>query len=172
MLSQTLLQFAPACTILIGFLGVVVTLRSHRRQMYAQMYIEFSARFHNVVRTLPAEIWNEDSTREERLPPRHEELTKSCMQSFHIIADLYHLHRDGYIPPKLWRPWQRAIRRAMHRPILRREWLAIECNFDHDPDLCRFMRMMIAGGPGGMDHSHSPGAVARAWRLLRAVNPA
>src|SRR5215831_18462205 len=83
--SQTFIQLAQLCTILIGFLGLAVSLRSHRRQMYAQMYIEFSARFHHVLRTFPAEIWIEDAIGDRPLPPRHEELSKSCLQCFHIM---------------------------------------------------------------------------------------
>ncbi|HXK03398.1 MAG TPA: hypothetical protein VMS37_13410 [Verrucomicrobiae bacterium] len=170
MSNQTLFQVVPACTILIGFLGVAVSLRSHRRQMYAQMYIEFSARFHDVLRTLPAQFWMSPGAEGQQMPPRNEELTKCCVQCFHIIADLYYLNRGGYITPGLWRPWRRAIKRAMQRPIMKREWLAVESNFDHDPDLCRFMRLLIAEGHGRMTHSRSPVAVARTRRLFRAVN--
>ena len=138
MSDLTFLQLVQLCTILIGFLGVGVSLRSHRRQMHAQMYIEFSSRMHNVLRMLPAAAWGGE------LPPRHEELTKTCMQCFHIIGDLYRLHLDGYITPGLWKPWQRGIRRALRRPILQREWHVIEENFDHDPELCGFIRRMIA----------------------------
>jgi len=144
MSSQTFLQLFQICTIVIGFLGVAVTLRGHRRQMHAQMYIEFSARFYNMLRTLPAQIWAEQTAEGEAIPPRHEELTKSCLQSFHIIADLYHLHRGGFIAADLWRPWQHAIRRAMHRPVLQREWLAIEHIFDHDPELRHYIRGLMA----------------------------
>jgi len=142
MQGVTFLQIVQLCTILIGFLGVGVSLRSHRRQMYAQMYIEFSSRFHNVLRMLPAAAWTNSADGGE-LPPRHEELTKTCMQCFHIIGDLYRLHRAGYITPELWKPWQRGIRRAMQRPILQREWQLIEGSFDHDPELCCYIRRMI-----------------------------
>jgi hypothetical protein len=141
--SQTVIQLAQLCTVLIGSLGVAVSLRSHRRQMHAQMYIEFSKRFHNVLRTFPAQIWAEAAGGHAPLPPRHPELTRSCLQCFHIIADLYRLHKGGYITAELWRPWQSGIRRAMQRPLLRREWLELECNFDHDPALCHYMRRMV-----------------------------
>jgi len=142
MTSQIFLQLIQLCTILIGFLGVAVTLRSHRRQMHAQMYIEFSARLHHMLRELPTQVWTEPGAKGDQLPARSDELTKSCLQCFHIVSDLYHLHRGGSISPKLWRPWQRGIRVAMQRPVLRREWLAVERSFLHDPDLCRYMRRL------------------------------
>jgi len=123
---------------------VAVTLRNNRRQLHAQMYIEFSARLHHMLRDLPMQILTEHAPEgQPHLPPRNDELTKSCLQCFHIIADLHHLHRAGYISPDLWQPWQRGIKRAMQRPVLRREWLAVEGSFDHDPELCHFMRRLI-----------------------------
>jgi len=158
--SQIFLQLVQLCTILIGFLGVALAIRRDRRQMHAQMYIEFSSRFHNILRALPAQIWMERNAEGGQLPPRHEELTRSCLQCFHIIADLYHLHQGGYITSELWRQWQRAIRRAMQRPLLRREWLAFEGNFDHDPELCHYMRRLVAERDAGARRCRSSGAAA------------
>jgi hypothetical protein len=154
MTSEVFLQLVQLGTILIGFLGVAVSLRSHRRQMYAQTYIEFSARLHRVLRTLPTQIWLEPVAEGGHLPPRNEELTKSCLQCFHIIADLYRLHQGGYITGDLWRPWQRGMKRAMQRPLLRREWLALESNFEHEAELCRYMRRLVAEGTTGVMHTH------------------
>jgi hypothetical protein len=155
MSSQIFLQLIQLCTIVIGFLGVAVTLRSHRRQMHAQMYIEFSARFQNMLKALPAQTWTDPDADGEQLTPRHDELTKTCLQCFHIIADLYHLHNSGFITPQLWRPWQRGIKRAMRRPVLRREWLAVEASFDHDQELCHYMRQLIRDRSAGKKHAHA-----------------
>ncbi|PWU06033.1 MAG: hypothetical protein C5B51_13145 [Terriglobia bacterium] len=143
MSGENFIQLAQLGTILLGFLGVAVTLRSHRRQMHAQMYIEFSSRLHHVLRALPAQTWMANARADNVIPPRTDDLTKSCLQCFHIIADLYHLHKGGYISRDLWRPWQRGIRKAMQGPVLRREWLAAEAAFNHDPELCRYFQALI-----------------------------
>jgi hypothetical protein len=142
MSSENFLQVVQLSTIVIGFLGVAVSMRSHRRQMHAQMFIEFSARFHEVVRALPAQAWIPDEAGAETLPPRSEELTKASLQCFHIVAALFHLHKGGFISPELWQPWQRGIRRTMQGRLLQREWAALEKVFDHVPDFCRYMRGM------------------------------
>jgi len=147
MTSETFIQLVQLSTILIGFLGVGVTLRSHRRQLHAQMFIEFSSRFHYILRALPAQTWVAEASGDGEIPPRSDELTKSCLQCFHIIADLHHLHKGGYISPDLWKPWQRGIKRTMQGPLLKREWLAVEAAFDHHPELCRYMRELIGEGP-------------------------
>jgi len=162
MTGQTFLQLFQICTILIGFLGLAVSVRSHRRQMHAQMYIEFSARFHNILRTLPVQTWMPSGEGAQALPARSEELTRTCMQCFHIIADLYRLHEGGLINGELWGAWQRHIRRAMRRPVFRREWLAVEASFEHDPELCGYMRGMIGDGSAETMPSHATGIIPAA----------
>ena len=142
MTGVNLIQLAQLGTILIGLMGVAVTLRSHRRQMHAQMFIEFSSRLHDILRALPTQTWTAHGSDEE-LPPRSDELTKSSLQCFHIIADLFHLHKAGYISEDLWKPWQRGIQRSVQGPVLRREWLVLEALFDHQPELCRYMRRLM-----------------------------
>jgi hypothetical protein len=140
------MQSMQVGTILVGFLGLGLTLQSHRRQIHAQMFVEFSARFHHMLGTLPAQIWTAGVNTAEPVPPRSDELTKACLQCFHIIADLFYLHRAGYISKDLWRPWQRGIQRTMRGPVLRREWLAVEGAFSHAPELCTYMRGLITEG--------------------------
>ena len=149
MRSDTFIQLAQLGAILVGFLSVVVTLRSHRRQMHAQMFIEFSSRLHNVLRVLPLETWTAPCEGERGIPPRSEDLARSCLLCFHIIADLHRLYKSGYISQDLWKPWQGGIRRTMQRPLLRREWLALEEVFEHAPDFRRYMRGLIHGDENG-----------------------
>jgi len=147
--SETFLQAAQLGTIVVGFLGVAVTLRSHRRQMHAQMFIEFSSRFHEVLRAMPAHIWAGHGDEEAKIPARSEELTRSCMQCFHLVAALYFLHKGGYISRDLWKPWQSGIRRTMQGPLLQREWFALEGAFNHTPEFSRYMHGMIKGNAHG-----------------------
>jgi hypothetical protein len=145
--GETFLQLAQLSTILVGFLGVGVTLRNHRRQMHAQMFIEFSSRFHDVLRALPLQTMISNGAPAESVPPQSESLTRSCLQCFHVIAEIHHLHRTGYIPQDLWRPCQRVIKRSIRSPLLRREWQNLEPAFEHNPELCRFIHALIADKP-------------------------
>ncbi len=143
MSGSTVIQLAQLGTIAIGFLGVMVTLRSHRRQMHVQMFIEFTSRVHDVLGSMPVQIWM-ISDHEQALPPPSAELTRSCLQCFHIVANLFDLQKAGYISRELWRPWQRGIRRTMQGPLLQQEWFRVEGAFSHHPEFCHYMRAMIA----------------------------
>ncbi len=149
MTADTLVQLAQFGTILIGFLGLAVALRSHRRQLNAQMFIEFSSRFQYVLGALPAEAWISSGDPARPLPPPSEELTKNCLQWFHLLANLYHLHRKGYISQDLWRPAQLGIKRVLESRLLQREWSVIESAFAYHPDYCRYVQAFITGRANG-----------------------
>jgi hypothetical protein len=144
MTTDTFLQVAQLGTILIGSLGIAVAMRSHRRQLNAQMFIEFSSRFQHVVRLLPAEAWIADGHRP--IPPPSPELTTHCLQLFHLVANLYHLHKQGYISRDLWRPAQLGIKRILEHQLFQREWFSVEPAFSHVPEYCRYVRRLISDG--------------------------
>src|SRR5690242_10115983 len=110
MSGLTFIQLAQLCTLIIGLLSIGVSLRTHRRQMHAQLFIEFSSRLHNVLGSMPAEAWIARDD-DESLPPANAELTRSSLQCFQIIAALYFLRKGGYVSGDLWTTWQGGIQR-------------------------------------------------------------
>ncbi len=149
MTGEVVVQYAQLGTTLVGFLGVAVALRSHRRQMNAQMFTEFSARFESVIRAMPVSAWSTDQDHGEP-PPPSEELTKGSLQCFHLLANLYHLHKGGYVSHDLWRPWQLGIKRTLQGPLWQREWRKLEAVFAHVPDYRRYVHGII-----NSHHSHA-----------------
>ena len=152
--ASTLIQLVQLGTIVIGFLGVLVTLRAHRRQMHMQMFIEFTSRVHDVLGSMPIQMWMIADG--EGLPQRSAELTKSCLQCFHILANLFDLHKAGYVSKELWKPWQRGIRRTMQGPLLQQEWFAVEVAFSHHPEFCHYMSSMIGEKAKAALHGRCP----------------
>jgi len=53
------------------------------------------------------------------MPPRNDDLTKVCLQVFHSISGIYHLHRGGYVFGDLWRTWHLGMQPTMQRPLVR-----------------------------------------------------
>src|SRR5262249_50085306 len=105
---------------------------------------EFSARFEGVIRAMPISAWSTGEGDEE-IPPPSEELTKGSLQCFHLLANLYHLHKGGYVSHDLWRPWQLGIRRTLQGPLWQREWRKLEAVFAHVPDYRRYVHGIIHG---------------------------
>lgn len=152
MTPDSILQIAQLSTMVFGGLGVFVALRSHQRQIHAQIFIEFSSRFHNIIRGMPSQVWSGAGPVGVSIPPPSDELTRTGMQCFHLMADLFLLHKGGYISNELWKPWQRGIKRVMQGPLMQREWAAVQLAFNHYPDFCHYVHGLISDHGRPTDH--------------------
>jgi len=57
MSSNLLVQLGTVGTLILGSAGIWVALLNQRRQLNAQMFIEFSGRFQELLRLFPTEAW-------------------------------------------------------------------------------------------------------------------
>jgi hypothetical protein len=130
-------------TLLIGSLGIFVALRNQRRQLNAQMFIEFSNRFQQLLRTFPKNAWLANHTASLPLPPSSPELTECAIYCIHFVADVYYLHRGGYVSAKLWRLWEREIKRTLTGPVFQRELAAVEIEFSQDSEFLAYLRSLM-----------------------------
>jgi hypothetical protein len=127
-------------TIFVGGVGIGVALINQRRQLNAQMFIEFSKRFEELLRLFPTEAWLANRRRDQELPPSSKEITECTLYCIQFVADVYHLHKAGYISNHLWRLWEREIRRTLKGPLFVREWSTVAVEFSHDKEFLDYLR--------------------------------
>jgi len=150
-----LLQLGQVGTLVIGSVAIYVALINQRRQLNAQMFIEFSRRFQELLRLFPTEAWLANRSPQESLPPSSRELRDCTLYTIQFVADVYHLHKGGYISKRLWMLWEREIKRTLMGPIVRREWVAVAAEFAHNDAFLRYIN-------GLMDSKQSPN-VSNSW---------
>jgi hypothetical protein len=120
--ADVLVQLGQVGTLIIGSVGICVALVNQRRQLNAQMFIEFSGRFQDILRLFPTEAWLANRNPSQPLPPSSQELTDCTLYCIQFIADAYHLHKGRYISHNLWLLWEREIARTLTGPVFQREW--------------------------------------------------
>jgi hypothetical protein len=147
-------QLGAIGTLLVGSIGIFVALRNQRRQLNAQMFIEFSGRFQQLLRMFPTEAWMANLTHSLPVPPPSRELTECAMYCMHFVADVYYLHRGGYVSAKLWKVWEREIKRTLTGPVFRRELAAVEIEFSQDNEFISYVQSLMR------DCSHEQGPFA------------
>jgi hypothetical protein len=123
-------QAGNAGTIVVGFIGIYVALRNQQRQLHAQMFIEMSGRFQELLRLFPSEAWLANRNPSQPMPTASQEITDCTLYALQFIADIYLLHEGGLIPDKLWDVWERAIRKTLSGRVFRREWPALAAEFE------------------------------------------
>jgi hypothetical protein len=133
-------------TLLIGSLGLAVALRTQRRQLNAQMYIEFSKRFEELLRLFPTDAWLANRNPGQPLPPSSPELRDCTLYCIQFIAHAYYLHQGRYIATNLWRLWEREIKRTLSGPLFEREWENVKAEFAHDPQFSHYISCLTQRG--------------------------
>src|ERR1700680_51573 len=101
--ADILAQIGQVGTLIVGSVGIGVALLNQRRQLNAQMFVEFSGRFQELLRMFPTEAWLANRNPNPRLPPSSQELTDCTLYCIQFIADVYHLRTGGYISNNLWK---------------------------------------------------------------------
>ena len=147
MTAEVLVQLGQAGTLLIGTMGIGVALRNQRRQLNAQMFIEFSRRFEDLLRLFPTEAWLANRNPGQPLPPPSQELTDCTLYCIQFIADVYYLHKGGYISRHLWLLGEREFSRTLRGPLFQREWDRLAPEFSHDPAFLQYINMLTKYKP-------------------------
>jgi hypothetical protein len=76
------------------------------------------------------------------MPPSSQELTECVMYCSHYVADVYYLHRGGYVSVRLWRLWEREIKRTLMGPVFKRELDGVATQFYIDSEFLQYLRSM------------------------------
>jgi hypothetical protein len=142
-----LVQLGQVGTLVLGSLGVWVALINQRRQLNAQMFIEVTGRFQELLRLFPTEAWLANRIPSQPLPPASQELTDCTLYCLSLISEVYQLHRAGYITKKLWRLWEREIKHILTGQVFRREWIRLAAEFAHNPDFLQYINRLMGCTP-------------------------
>jgi len=140
-------QLGQLGTLVIGSVGICVALVNQRRQLNAQMFIEFSGRFQELLRLFPTEAWLANRNPSQPLPPRSQELTDCTLYCIQFIADVYQLHKTGYISKRLWMLWEREIKQTLTGPVVQREWERVSVEFAHNDDFLKYINTLMRSRP-------------------------
>jgi hypothetical protein len=138
------MQLSQLGTLLIGSLGIGVALITQRRQLSAQMSIEFSRRFQDLLRMFPTDAWLANRNPAIPLPPPSQQITDCTLYCIQFIADVYYLRNSGYIPKKRWLLWEREIDRGLNGPVFAREWETVLAQYGHEPEFLLFINILVS----------------------------
>jgi hypothetical protein len=141
--ADILVQFGQAGTLVLGSLGIWVAIFNHRRQLNAQMFIEISKRFQELLRMFPTEAWLANRNRSLPLPPGSHEITDCTLYCIQLIADVYQLRQGRYISRRLWSAWEREIRHTLEGPVFQREWANVAVEFSHNEDFQKYLSKLM-----------------------------
>ena len=147
MTADILALIAQTGTVVVGSIGIVVALRNQNRQLNAQMSLEISGRFQELLRLFPTDAWLANRNPSHPMPDSSSEITECTLYALQFIADVYHLHKVGYISSGLWRLWEREIRSTLSGPVFQREWPEFCAEFNYSPDFVGYISSIMRRNP-------------------------
>jgi hypothetical protein len=134
-------------TLVVGSVGICVALVNQRRQLNAQMFIEFSGRFQDLLRLFPTEAWLANRNPSQPMPPPSQEVTECTLYCLQLIADVYYLHKGGYVSKHLWMLWEREVKHTLTGRVFQREWAGVAAEFSHSSEFLNYISALMRGKP-------------------------
>ena len=141
--AELFVQLGQVSPLVLGAVGIWVALLNQRRQLNAQMFVEFSGRFQEILRLFPTEAWLANRNPSQPLPASSQQLTDCTLYCIQFIADAYHLHKGGFISKSIWTLWEREIKRTLSGPVFRREWAGVAVEFSDDHTFLQYIDTLM-----------------------------
>jgi hypothetical protein len=143
MQADSIAQLTQAGSLIVGAVAICVALFNQRRQLNAQMFIEFSGRFQDLLRLFPTEAWLANRNPSQPMPPPSQELTDCTLYCLQLMADVYHLHKARYVSRHMWRVWEREVKNTLTGPVFQREWPGVSVEFAHDREFLQYINALM-----------------------------
>jgi hypothetical protein len=125
---QLAIQIATLISLILGFVGLINTVNSYRRQMNVQILMKYTERYERILDQFPKEaLAARFDTR--AIPAESAELTLSVLKYLNLCSEEFYLTRHHYLSQSLWRIWECDLKRMIGSPLLQREWTSLRTEF-------------------------------------------
>lgn len=147
--TAVLLQWAEPVSVLIAALGVAWAVRSHQKQLEAQMFLALTERYETIMCAFPKDAFATRLASDHRIPPESDELTLAVLRYLNLCSEEFYLWRRGYLPGTLWDIWRAELERMLRTPLLQREWPKLADEFVSYPEFRHFVEAAQPSGTSG-----------------------
>ena len=123
----------------IAAVGLIAGIRVYRRQMNAQVFIEYTKRYENVLSSFPQEAQKVRLDLTGKPPDPSKEITKSVLRYLNLCSEEFYLWNQGYLSKKIWQIWEAELKRTLQSPLLKREWDELKKEFEAYPEFSDYV---------------------------------
>jgi hypothetical protein len=107
--------------------------KSYRNQMNAQLFLEFTKRFEEVMQSFPKNTWPSRLDIEGKPPAKSKALSLSVLRYLNLCSEEYYLYKKGWLHKEIWEIWEGELIRTLQTPLFLREWKALSSEFESYP---------------------------------------
>ena len=136
---NTVLQVVTIVSILFGIYTFFSGVRSYNKQMNAQVFLQYTQRYEEIMKSFPKNGWAARINSDEALPEPSDEISLCALRYFNLCSEEYYLYQDKYLSKRVWGIWEKELVRTLRTPLFRREWIRLRDEFDAYPEFQAFV---------------------------------
>lgn len=125
---QLAIQIATLTSVILGFLGLMIAMRSYRRQINVQILMKYTERYEHILDQFPADALPARFDT-KALPPQSPQPRLCVLKYLNLCAEEFYLTTHGYLSKSLWRIWEADLKRIIGSSLLQREWPTLRAEF-------------------------------------------
>jgi hypothetical protein len=150
---QLTIQIGTLISVVVGFIGLINTVRSYHEQMNVQILMKYTERYEHILERFPQEALAARFDAKV-VPTASPELTLCVLKYLNLCSEEFYLLRHGYLSKSLWRIWEGDLRRMLASPLLRREWGSLRAEFISHRDFLDYVeRIQSDSETAGVAHA-------------------
>lgn len=136
---QIAIQTATLLSVVVAILGFAHGIRVYRRQSSSQIFLEYTARYENIMQAFPEKAFCARLDLCGDPPDATPELSIAVLRYLNLCSEEYYLHRRKYLPTDIWRIWEAELKRTLGSPLLIREWKQLRREFESYPAFLEYV---------------------------------
>ena len=144
-----LVQNGTLISAILMFFGLIIGVLIYRRQMNAQLFLEYTKRYEEIMNTFPADARDARLNIDCETPKESKELTLVILRYLNLSSEEFYLCKNRYLSNKIWRIWEDELLRTLKSPLLLREWAKLKHEFESYPAFSAYVNNAQAKGISG-----------------------
>ncbi|MGH9943450.1 MAG: hypothetical protein ACRD9R_13970 [Pyrinomonadaceae bacterium] len=144
---------ATLISVVVGVVGLLISIRAYRRQVSAQFLLEYSKRVDDITQSLPLIVWAAHLFPGQELPEPSNELRLGVLRCLNYVSQMHYFCHQGYIPKSIWRKHQGMYAQILQSPLFVREWKALAPMFVTEQAFCKYVEgvQQVSAGEVGSE---------------------
>ena len=140
---ETIISAAPAVvgvvTLIVGVAALLRDTKIHQDQRNAQLFLEFTKRFEEVMQSFPQNAWSARLDIEKAPPPRSKALSLGVLRYLNLCSEEFYLCEKGWLHMDIWKIWEDELLRTLQTPLFVREWQHLCREFESYPEFKEYV---------------------------------
>jgi len=132
-------QIGTLISVAVAAFGLLIGVVVYRRQMNAQLFLEYTRRYQQIMESFPADARDARLSLNEKLPKSSKALTFCVLKYLNLSSEEFYLYKKHYLSKSIWSIWEKELKRTLRSPLLRREWSKLRNEFESYPTFSRYV---------------------------------